>query len=651
VKPRVALYLCSCGENVSERISFADLADRLASLEEVASLRIHSLLCSEEGRAFLSRDLERDKPDRVVIAACTPREHEKTFRNVLEKSGLNPYLFQMVNLREQVAWVIEDKDDALALAERYIRAAVKRVALHDALERQEISCNTNVVVIGAGVAGMAAALVLARAGREVTLVEQNPFIGGKVVLYDKVFPTMECSSCMLEPMMDEILHHGHIEVVTCGRIREVAGFIGNFTVRIETDARFVDREKCVGCGECIGKCPVTTKNAFDCHLSDRKAIDFPFQGALPNMPFIDREQCLRFRGRDCTICRDACRFDAIDYSASDAVLERNAGGVVVATGFEVWDPSPLAEFGYGRVPDVYTSLEFERILSPNGPSGGKLVTNKGDEPKSLAIVHCVGSRSPMLHNYCSGVCCRYAGKFARLVRERLPDANVYDICADWCVPGKENHSFPDSARASRKFSVVRTTLPMDVKITRVKKGIRLSCKEVSGARRVVVVDMVVLCPAMIPSKTSGKLAEILLIPCNPSGFFAEGHAIVDSVSSPREGIFLAGCASGPKDIRSSIEQGAAAAAKLLSILQPGKRLELNAMTALVDPALCSGCRVCVGLCPYGAIIFEGSRGRALANAALCEGCGTCAAGCPSGAIAQKHFTSDQIAAEIEEVLR
>jgi heterodisulfide reductase subunit A2 len=650
MKVRVGVYICSCGTNISDTLDISELSGYSSSLDDVAYVKVHNLLCSEEGKSFLAQDIKQQKPDRIVIAACTPREHEKTFRGVLQKAGVNPYLFQMVNIREQIAWVT-DKSQANDKTRWYIRAAVKRVALHEPLQMNTIDCNTNVVVIGAGVAGIEAALILARAGRKVCLVERDTFIGGKAIRYEEVFPTMECSSCMLEPKMDEVLHNENIEVLTNSEVKDVLGFVGNFVVKIQKKAGYVDKNKCVGCGECYTQCPAGMKNAFDYNLSERKAIDLPFPGALPNVPVIDRNNCLRFLGKDCMICRQACRFDAIDYDDRDEVIERSVGGIIVASGFELFDPSVLPNFGYGKIREVYTSLEFERILSQNGPTGGMLLMKNGGEPKSIAIIHCVGSRDKAVKDYCSGVCCLYAVKFAHMARKRLPAVNIYDLCADWCMPGKDGQFFLDSVTQWKNFRVIRTSLPVNVKINQGKERINLVCIDVTGKQKRIAVDMVVLCPAIIPAKDSQRISEILSIPQDERGFFAEGHKTIDPVSTAIEGIFIAGCAQSPKDIRGSITQGAAAAGKVLALLVPGRELELNPMTAEINGDACSGCMICVGLCPYKAIDFDLANRSAVVNTVLCKGCGNCVAACPSGSARCKHFTSEQVCAEIQEVLR
>ncbi len=651
MKVRIGVYICSCGTNIPDNLDIDKLVKFSSDLDNVEYVKVYNLLCSEDGKIFLAEDIIKEKPDLIVIAACTPKEHEKTFRNILQKVGFNPYLFQMVNIREQVAWVTSDKSDATEKANAYIRAAVKRVALHVPLEKKEIDCNTDVLVIGAGPAGMEAALLLAKADRKVYLVEKNSFIGGRVARYEDVFPKMECASCMLESNMDDVLHNENIELLNYSEVHEVLGFLGNFVVKISKKARFVDKDKCIGCGACYEPCPVKVKNEFDYNLSDRKAIYIPYEGALPNVPVIDKTSCLRFSGQDCKICKEACPFDAINYDDKDETLEKNVGGIIVATGFELFDPFVLPEFGYGKIPEVYTSLEFERILSQTGPTGGKLLMKNSKEPESIAIIHCVGSRDKNYKEYCSSVCCLYALKFAHIIKKHLPTAKVYEIYADWCLPGKDNQAFLDSLKNWGNIQFIHTSLPMNVESKQSDDKVDLSCVDVSGKKCEISADMVILCPAMIPAKDTSKLAEIFSITLSKDGFFAEGHTKVAPVSTNIEGIFIAGCAQGPKDIQNSIAQGAAAAGQVLSTLLPGRKLELEVITAEIDENACSECMICVGLCPYKAITIDNEKKIAVVNAVLCKGCGTCVAACPSGASQGKHFTTQQIFTEIEEVLK
>ncbi len=448
------------------------------------------------------------------------------------------------------------------------------------------------------------------------------------------------------------------------------GFVGNFTATIRKKATYVDKDKCIGCGACYDACPVSVKNQFDYNLSERKAIYVPYTGALPNVPVIDERHCLRMKGESnlckealdmgliskeeyekykteaCSLCKQACMFDAINYDDKEETILRDAGGIIVATGFELFDASVLPQFGYGKIPEVYTGLEFERILSQTGPTAGKLLMKDSREPESFAIIHCVGSRDKNHREYCSGICCLYALKFSRLIKKHLPSANVYHVYADWCVPGKDNQAFLDSVKAEENIHFIHTPLPMRADIIQDDKKINILCTDVAGKKREILSDMVILCPAVVPAGDSAITAGILGISQGKDGFFAEGHTKLAPVSTNIEGIYIAGCAQGPKDIQASVAQGAAAAGQVLSTLVPGRKLELEAATAEIDADACSGCMTCIGLCPYKAITFDKEKKVSVINAALCKGCGTCVAACPSASIKSRHFTTEQIFAEI-----
>lgn len=672
---RVGVYLCSCGNNISDNIDFENLTNYLSNLEDVAYVKTHNLFCSEEGKDFLYNDILNEKPERIVIAACSPKEHEKTFKDVLKKAGINPYLFQMVNIREQVSWATEDKTAATEKAKAYIRAAIKRVKLHEPLEIQKIDCNTDILIIGAGPAGIEAALLMARANRKVCLIEKSPCIGGKVARYEDVFPKMECASCMLEPKMDEVLHNENIELFLNSEVLDIVGYLGNFTVKIKKNVTYVDKEKCMGCGACYEVCPVKVKNEHDYYLSERKAIYIPYTGALPNVPVIDKEHCLRmhpagdvckeafelglitkeeydlYKADICDSCKKACMFDAINYEDKDEIVEKSVGGIVIATGFELFDPSQIKELGYGKIPEVYTSLEFERILSQTGPTAGKLLMKNGKEPDSIAIIHCVGSRDKKYQDYCSGICCLYALKFTKLIKKHLPSTFVCHVYTDWCVPGKENQEFLNSVAQECNPEFIRTDLPLNILLSKKENKICLNYNDTAGNKKEINIDMVILCPAIKSAEANKILSLMTGISTDKYGFFTEGHTKLAPVSTNIEGICIAGCAQGPKDIQSSVAQAAASAGQLLSILVPGRELELEPAIAVIDEDSCSGCMTCVGLCPYKAITFDKNKKVSCVNPALCKGCGTCVAACPSGSAKSMHFTTQQVFAEIEEVLK
>ena len=652
---KAAVYLCACGSSVSEKVNYETVAEELGKIPQVAYVRPVEFLCSEEGKQFLEQDLKENQPDRVVVAACSPREVENTFMQCMQSAVLNPYFLHIATIREQVAWVTPDPALATPKACAAIRAAVARVCLHQPLERKELDVCRDVLVVGAGPAGLKAALYLAEAGRNVVLVEKTPVLGGLPVRYEELFPNMECGPCLLEPVMGEVLHgeHAHhIEILTLSELVDVKGYYGNFTVTVKQSPRYVDTVKCVGCGACIPACPAVTKNEFNYDLDERKAISLPFAGALPNVPFLAREACLRTEGQDCHLCRDACPVEgAVVYDDSEKLLERNVGAIVMAVGSALYDCSQLPALGYGRLPGVYTSLEFERLLARNGPTGGELLLPDGTPPASLAIVHCVGSLDEHHRPYCSGVCCSYALKFNHLVRNKLPESRIYHLYKELVIPGKEEFSLYRHASHSPNTEFLRYRDIAEVRVTAANGHTAIQYQDAAGAAREFTADMVVLCPAIIGSESAAGLSKLLELPADQFGFFEELNNRLDAEQSKVRGIYLAGACQSPMDIRGAISQGMAVAGYVLSGLADGKKLKIEPITASVDESTCSGCRICGNVCPYQAISYTTEQQAAAVNALLCHGCGTCVAACPSGAIQSHHFANQQIFAEMEAALR
>jgi len=652
---KTGVWLCTCGGNLAERIDFARLKLELERLPGVAFVKEQAFLCAEEGRHMLEADLLETRPDRVVIAACTPREYEGAFMQVLSRVGINPYFLQVVNIREQVAWVTPDGDAATGKALAQIRGALARVRLHQPLDRKEIDICRDVLVIGAGPAGLKAALTLAEAGRNVCLVEKSPALGGMPVRYEDLFPAMECAPCLLEPVLGEVLHGTHaerVEVMTMAEVVDVAGYYGNFTVQVRQAARHVDVEACIGCAECVAPCPATTPNEFNYALDERKAMAIPFAGALPNAPFLDATACVRARGDDCTLCQAACPVEgAIRFDDMERTVERKVGAIVVAVGAGLYDCRRLPQLGYRSVPDVCTSAEFERMLASNGPLDGELRLRAGNPPESVAIVHCVGSLDGEHRPYCSGVCCQYAFKFNHLIAKKLPGARVYHLYRELSMPGKEAFALYNHARHNPDATFARYRSLAGMSVSGANGGATIEYEDESGERRSIAADMVVLCPAVTGAEGTPKLSRILDAPLDDFGFFEELHGRLDAAQSRIRGIFLAGACQAPMDIAGSISQGMAAAGYILSGLAEGRKLEIEPITASVDEERCSRCHTCARVCPYKAISYPPERNSAVVNALLCHGCGTCVAACPAGAIRGNHFTDGQILAEIEAVLQ
>ncbi len=646
----IGVFLCTCGTAIAERIDVERLAAAVGRLPDVAWCRTVGFLCSEAEKERMEGVLRDEAPDRVVVAACSPREHEATFMGVMEKAGLNPYLLQMVNIREQVAWITPEISRATRKAESLLAGAVARVRRHAPLETKRVEAVPDVLVVGGGPAGIKAAIELAEAGRRVVLVERSAVIGGLPVRFEEVAPGMECGPCMLEPLLGELLHGRlaeRIEILTMAEVTGAVGYCGNFTVTIGVRGRGVDRA-CIGCGECAAACPATAANPYDYGLGTRKAIDFPFPGALPNLPYLDAATCRRAAGEECRACKDACHLgeETVRFDEPVTTVERSVGAVVIATGGEPIDAVRFPALRYGEIPGVYTSVEFERLLSSSGPTGGKLATAGGREPESVAIVHCVGSRDPAHRDYCSGVCCAYALKFGHIVASRFPGASMHHVYRELNLPGKGGAAL--LRRGGEKSFFHRYRMPDGISLSPGAGG-RITVTSDTGQDGITA-DIVVLCPAIVPAEGTAGLAKIFDTPLDHLGFFEELHGTTDTARGKVKGIYLAGSCREPGDIRQAMLGGSAAAAAIHADIPEGKELEISPVCAVTDRERCAGCGICVSLCPYRAAALVPD-GKAEVNQLLCHGCGSCAAGCPGGAISVGYFTREAILAELEGILR
>ena len=649
---KIGVYLCECGGNISSKIDLDSVSDKIINKKNVAYVSKIELMCSPNGKDQFEKDLIKNKPQRVIIVACSPRDHETTFRKIMLKAKINPFLMQMINVREQVAWVTEDNQVATEKTIHLINGALNRVVKHDALEKIEIDTNNNVLIIGAGPAGLKAATVLAEAGRGVVLVEKSPMIGGMPVKYEDLFPNLECGPCMLEPLMDEVLHGSasdKIEVFTMSEVEEVKGFYGNFIAKIKKSPRYIDIEQCIGCGECVTPCPVSVKSEINYGLNEKKAVDFTFFGALPSAPYIDSKTCLKLNGKKCEECVKACPVDgAVNFSEKEEIIERNIGAVIVAIGSNLYPAGKLANLGYGKIQEVYTSYEFERLIASSGPTGGEIVMKNGDAPKSVAIVHCVGSLDEEHKKYCSGVCCQSAFKFNQVIKHKIEGAKVYHLFKEIVVTGPEAISNYEHAKHGSEF--IRYKKIGDLKVSKNKDKQQIDYIGVDGKAGKISVDMVVLESAVVPTDGSVKISELLEITTNKDVFFENLHGKMDSAQSKVKGVYLAGTCESPKDINGSMTQAVAATAYILSGLIPGQKLEIEPIVAEINEDICAGCRICNGVCPYKAISYDEEKKKSVVTALLCHGCGTCVAACPAGAIRGHHFTDEQIFSELEGVL-
>lgn len=647
---KTGIYFCRCGTNITATISELAVAEAVAQLPAPTYFHAVSFICSEEGKRELEESLLAERPERVIVAACSPREHENTFRRCLENAGINPYLLQLVNIREQIAWVTDDPEQATGKAITAIKGAYRRVQLQEPLTKQQLESCADVLVIGAGPAGMAAAQSLAEAGRNVTLIEQHPFIGGLPVRFEELFPAMECAPCVLEPAMAELLHGEaaqRIELATMAQLVGVTGYFGNFTVTVHQRPRRVSVPDCIGCAECVAVCPAACGNGFNGPSAERKAIDFAFTGQLPNVPDVDAGVCLQFRGEECRACRDACPMgeDVIDMTDAGSTFERRVGAIILATGAGTYGLAPLFGPELADHPDLLDALRFERLLSSSGPTGGSLLTSRGTVPTSIAIIHCAGSLDSNHLPYCSGICCQTAFKFNRQISHKHPETVIIHYHRELVAPGTSSPMLLGQVRNDPNSTFLRYEALDGLALApETGGGISITC---AGETRRY--DQVVAVTAIVPAPGTDGLARLLETPRTTGGFYSPMHGRVDPCRSAVKGVYLAGACQEPMDVRAAVTGGMAAAGMVLTDLQPGRMIDIDPATAEVLDGRCSGCRICASVCPYRAISYNDS-GRAVINAVLCHGCGTCVAACPAEAIAGHHFTSAQILAEIDGVL-
>ncbi|HOX16290.1 MAG TPA: CoB--CoM heterodisulfide reductase iron-sulfur subunit A family protein [Smithellaceae bacterium] len=645
---RIGVFVCHCGLNIAKTVRVSELAQFASTLPDVVVAKDYKFMCSTPGQEMIAHDIKQHRLDRIIVTACSPLMHEQTFRKVLAASGLNQYLLTIVNIREQVSWVTHDIEEGTAKAKALLNGAVYRARLLAPLTSRVIDVNDDVMVVGGGIAGIQASLELANTGKKVYLVEKNSTIGGHMAQFDKTFPTLDCSACILTPKMDAVLQHKNITLMTYCEVSEVKGFIGNFDVTIRQKARYVDHSKCNGCLACTEKCPGKGLSEWDEGLVNRKAIHIPFPQAVPQKPVIDRDACTFFKKGKCRLCEKVCEHKAIDFDQQDTFTTVKVGAVIVATGYDLMDTKPLIQYGYGKYPGVYNALEIERLFNSTGPTGGKVTLRDGREPKAIAILHCIGSRDKNHYEHCSRVCCMYSLKFAHLFKEKT-SADVYQFYIDMRAAGKGYEEF------------YNRIIEEDVKFIR-GKGARVS-KSAEEPDRLIVeaedtitgkfvqlpVDMVVLSPAMIPRSDTESIKRLFNLSTDKYGFFMERHPKLAPLSTMSEGIFIAGVCQSPKDIPDTVAQANGAAAEALTIVEKDK-MELEATTAMVNPASCCGCQNCVRVCPYGAPAFNETKRVSEINEALCKGCGLCASVCPSAAIIARHFTNDQVLAEMEGLM-
>lgn len=652
---RIGFYVCHCGHNIAAVVDCEEVAKYVATLPNVVVSRDYIYMCSDPGQELIVNDIKQHKLNRIVVASCSPLLHEHTFRSAVERGGLNPFLFQMVNIREHDSWVHTDRKAATEKAKDLARAAIYRVMHHKPLEQKEIKINPDVLVVGGGIAGIHAALTLAEAGKKVYLVEREPSIGGHMAKFDKTFPTLDCASCILTPKMSQVAAHPNITLWTYSEVVKVEGFVGNYKVTVKRKPRYIIEELCVGCQDCIAACVYKEPkfpDEFNMGLGKRKPVYLPFPQATPLVVLIDPETCIQLKTGKCKkTCAQACTRNAIDFTQKEEYKEIEVGTIIVATGFKTFDARKIPAYGYGKYLNVYTALEVERLVNASGPTGGEIILRDGRKPTSVGIIHCVGSRDKKTNPWCSRVCCMYSLKLAHLIKEHT-GAEIYNFYIDMRTPGKGYEEFYlKLLEEGVQFIRGRVGEITDAALTPEEEGKLIICVEdtLAGFVRRIPVDMVVLSTGLEPQPDAQDVRRLFNMSCGSEGFFLERHPKLAPVSTFTEGIFIAGACQGPKDIPDSVAQAGAAASEALSLIDRGF-VEQEPNTAYVIEEDCSGCKSCIPLCPYGAIKFDEEKKKARIEEALCKGCGTCVGACPSGSIVQNLFEDEEIFSEIEGIL-
>jgi len=664
---RIGVFVCHCGTNIAGTVDVKAVAEALGKEAGVVVSTEYQYMCSQAGQELIKNAIKEHNLTGLVVCSCSPRMHEATFRKTAEAAGLNSYMVEIANIREQCSWIHKDMPEGTEKAIIIGRAAIAKVHLNAPLKPGESPVVKRALVIGGGIAGMQTALDIADAGFEVDIVETKPTIGGKMTQIDKTFPTLDCAACILTPKMVDCAQNEKINIYSYSEVTAVKGFVGNFNVTIKKKARFVDETKCTGCGICTEKCPQKkVPNEFNLGMNNRSAIYIPFAQAVPKVATIDPNACMMLKTGKCGICSKVCGAGAIDYKQQDQFIERQYGAIVAATGFNPINIEKYDEFAYSQSKDVITSLEFERLTNAAGPTAGTLLRpSDGKHPHTIVFVQCVGSResAPCTKGgkeYCSKICCMYTAKHAMLTREKYPDTEVYVFYIDVRTPGKNFDEF--YRRAVEQYGV-HYVKGMVGKVTPQADGtLDVQASDLIDNKQLHInADLVVLAAAIEPDKSARGLATMLTASMDTNDFFTEAHPKLRPVESPTAGIFLSGACQGPKDIPETVAQASAAAAKVLGLLAKDK-LTCNPCVASSDENLCNGCSSCEKVCPYGAITYEEKEFRgpnrttllrrvASVNAAVCQGCGACTVACSSGAMDLKGFSNRQIMAEVDAICK
>ncbi|MGY5875001.1 MAG: hydrogenase iron-sulfur subunit [Candidatus Thorarchaeota archaeon] len=636
-KEEVAVFLCRCGSNIAATIDIEKLRKRYEK-KGIALVDVDDHLCSEQGVYDLVQKVKKSKVEKVVIAGCSPLLHKDLFSDAMKDAGLDPGHMHMANIREQCSWVHYDEpEEATAKAAAIIDTGLAQVGAAHPVPTFQMPVVQRALVIGGGVSGISAALEIADSGIETIIVEREGFLGGHMAKWDKLFPTFDCSICILGPMMTRVARHPLIQTMTLSDIENVKGATGKYQVRVRQRARYVDIESCTGCDRCLEVCPVIVADEYNNGLGKRKAMVRPSVDTIPIAPFIDMENCI-----GCQSCAGVCEAESLRYNEEDKIVTLEVGSIVIATGFEPFDPAIVEELGYGENPDVITSVELERLVNPAGPTNGRLVKpSDGKVPRRIVFVPCVGSRSHRLKRpYCSRTCCSVAIKEAIQVKQLLPKIDAYVFYIDMRTFGKGQEELYFRAGEEYGIKFVRGSVG-EVVYDPVSGKTSIRAEDtLIGKYLDMETDLVVLMVGMDAEPSNVDLAAKLRIPLDENGFFLERHLKLSPSSTPSKGIFLAGVSQGPKDVADSVAHAGLAASKVKTLLTSGT-IDSDACVPSFDSELCISCRLCERMCAPSAISFDDDNFPKI-NQAACRGCGTCVAACPAGALDLPCMTNEQL---------